>query len=434
MLVLSFSFIGLFFGLVVCLGLKFRSRMLHLSKIPILRSSDDLLKDVGYFFSLEQWEKAEHALKKLSKDRRYYRQTLLFFSYLYRHTNRFAAALNIVHEGIELFPDEKRFSLEKALASLSFGNTEEALSSFERAFSLIWEEGDRLSYAKALLFSGQFHKSLSILQPLSKILPSSEVWELLGQVLFELQDWAQSFIMYEKALDSGKEKGQILEKLGHLSRKLGNVDQATHFFKMLLQKKTGSMAAGLFGLGLCAEDKGHYHKAFLIYQASLSKGAFSPFILKHAGLCALREGAFFLAEEYLSSVLNLQTQSARDPNVMLYYGLACEYQKKWQKAETIYLKLLAEYKNYTAAYKALARLFSKGLSRFLSPEEGLKMAQIIMEIEKSDAALDIFNACQQRIFSDKRDAIRNNRPPISWKGTRRRRIFGEASVDQTLAA
>jgi tetratricopeptide (TPR) repeat protein len=356
------------------------------------RSLQKKLRLISQLISLQDWEKGEKELKILLEKGKGGKEAKLFEIQILRGNGLLQEALHKAEIQSRMFPEELQFRLEEARIHLAMGKPHAALAAFQVCAPILREESDLVSLASALCQGGYPQESLEILTPLLNTTQNGQVAGLAGDALYELRQFKEAIECYTNAIACGHQTHHILVQLGHAFRRYGNLAEAEKIFKGLLEKDGADQEATL-GLGACLQERGHYHKALLIYQAALTALPQNVLLLYQAALAALRAYKFRVAETYFFEFL--KTQKA-DPHTLSFYGLCLEHQKKWQEAEQVYLKLIQQFPETHYGFRALAWMFGVGLSQTVSLNQGLSYAHRALKLKNDSLSWEILSACAAR--------------------------------------
>lgn len=363
---------------------------------PRLTSSKTIQKSIkaaSQQAMLGNWQEAKDLLAPILAAGRGGKEALCLDIQVLRGTRRFDEALEKATKAARKFPEELHFRMEEGLTLLEMDRPREALEAFRVCAPIMRGEGDILALAAALNRAGYPAQAFDLLEPWIGQTRNGDLFALVGETFFERKRFQEAIRFYERAFAFGHRTHQATTQLAHAYRRLGNLAQSEKIFRKLLEKNPADLTATL-GLGMCLQERGHFHKALLIYQSSAVWEQKDPSLLKAAGLCALRIKKCAYAERYLYEVIQ---KNESDPVLQAHYALALENQDKWQEAEQVYLRLIKLFPSYPHGYRALAWMFGVGLSQTLSPEQGINYAHIALKLKNDLTSWEILSACEARV-------------------------------------
>ncbi|NGX61901.1 MAG: Beta-barrel assembly-enhancing protease [Chlamydiae bacterium] len=351
-----------------------------------------ILNALSQHLLLEEWEQAEKHLDLLLQQDVKGKKISLFTVQVLRNRGALQEALAKAREGAELYPEELLFRLEEGKVLLTLGRPKEALQALHLCSPIIRSESNYYLLASAFFHAGHYSRAHQILTPLLPHTQSGEVFFLFGEILFAQKEFAQAIQAYFQAMEYGYHSHKLFSQLGHAYRRLGNLSQAEKVFREILEKSPGDLIATL-GLGACLEERGHHQKALLIYQSSEAWEEHNPTLFKAAGLCALKTKKYSLARQYFGEIMQ---STSPDAELLSYYGFALEGEKRWQEAEQTYLQIIHYFPSNPTGFRALAWMFGVGLTKTLSPEEGISFAHIALKLQNETICWEILSACEAR--------------------------------------
>ncbi|NGX46536.1 MAG: hypothetical protein K940chlam2_01728, partial [Chlamydiae bacterium] len=198
--------------------------------------------------------------------------------------------------------------------------------------------------------------------------------------------------LYKKALAFTNHPHHILNQLAHAYLHMRKMDEAEKLFRQILGRDSSDCSATL-GLGACMQKRNMPRKALLIYQSGKAWEKKDPHILHQAGICALRTQKYTLASQYFSQVMRIQGPS---PQLLSYYGLSLECQRRWTEAEQNYFQFIELFPSESHGYRSLAWLFGVGLSSSLSLDQCYKYACVSLKMAPDPSSWEIMSACEAR--------------------------------------
>lgn len=376
-------------GLVAFFTIRDRVRTPRFSSKSIQNS----LKLTAQYISLGDWDRATKELTPLLDAGKGGKEAALYEIQVLRGTNRLKAALKQVEQKSREYPEELLFRLEEGKILLSLNQPRDAIEAFNVCAPIMRGETDLFFLASAFYHAGFANHCFELLKPFLSKTRNGELLSLAADALFELKKFKEAIDIYFHAMELGFKTYHLFIQLGHAFRRLGNLSESEKIFRKLLEKDPGDVAATL-GLGACMQERGHYHKALLIYQASSAWETKDRNLMKQAGLSALRSKKFHFAEAYFCEVIQKEDP---EPQMLAYFGLALEGQKKWQQAEQVYIRLIQLFPTYPHGYRALAWLFGVGLSTTLSNEQGINYAYFALKLKNDILAWEILSAVHARV-------------------------------------
>lgn len=350
----------------------------------------DLTK-ISQFIALRDWKRAEKELAPILESGKGGKEADLFEIQILRETGKIGEALNRVLSKSRLYPEELLFRLEEAIILLSLKKPRESLKAFTACESLLRGESDLFSFASALYQTDHFQRAYDILKPLLSNTSNDQILTLAGDALYSLKCFQEAIGLYTHAIRRGSQSHHIFTQLGHAYRRLGNLYEAEKIFRSLLEKDARDLEA-ILGIGACLQERGEYHKAFILYQSGLQWSQNLELLYK-AAYVALRAKKYQYAMSYFQELIS---QKGPTPQTLAYYGLALECQKKWGEAEQIYLQFIQLFPNHLQGYRALAWMFGVGLSLTLSPQEGIGFALHALNLKNDPFSWEILSACEAR--------------------------------------
>ncbi len=355
------------------------------------KSIQKSLKRISQFITLKKWDLALKELTPLIENGRGGKEAALFEIQVLHGTGQFEEALAKIQKVSSRYPEELLLRLEEGLILLQLEKPQEALIAFHACATILRNESDLLAYARALLGSNHAQECLDVLSPHLENAENGELVALAADALYDLKNFPHAIGLYHQALSLRCASHRIFNQLGHSYRRLGNLAEAEKIFRSLLTKDPSDLEA-ILGIGTCLQERGHYTKAFLIYQAGLSWSR-DLRLLNKAAYTALHTKRYRKAEDYFLEIMGLQEV---DSQTLAYYGLCLESQKKWQEAEQNYLKLIEFFPTCHHGYRALAWLFGVGLSQTVSHAQGINFAHRALKLQNDPISWEILSACAAR--------------------------------------
>lgn len=405
------------------------------------KSVQKILKNIGHAVLLNDWEKGEKDLFPLLEQGRGGKEGALFEIQILRGRGRLHEALQKTEISSRLFPEELLFRLEEGQILLELNRAQEALEAFQVCAPILRGESDFLALATALCQAGEPQQGLDILHAFLPKTHNGHMFALAGDALYDLKLFREAISHYKHAIELGCTTHHVFVQLGHAFRRLGNLSESEKIFRELLDMGGQDIDATL-GLGACLQERGHHNKALLIYQTRL---ATKDLRLTHqAAIAALRCKKYRFAETYFFEVLQ---QQQPDPQLLSYYGLCLEHQKKWQEAEQIYLKFIQLFPSEPQGYRALAWMFGVGLSQTVSLTQGVDFAHRALKLKNDPLSWEILSACAARtgqfekayqiqlsLSKNDKDAPTRARRQQALRTLRKRTPLGDTQVLRTQVA
>lgn len=356
-------------------------------------SIQKILNEVSQLISLEKWDEAQNAILPLLHHPKSGAKAHLYYSQVLRGTHALDQALHCIRYASKHYPEELLLRLEEGKILLELGQPEEALKAFEVCAPILRTESDVLALARALLRGGYPEQCWSLIAKRLDKTKNEELISLAAETLSTLKKFAEAIYYYEYGIQLGFCNHYILGQLAHAYRRLGNLGQAEKIYRNLLEKDPGDVEATL-GLGRSMEERGLYQKAFLIYQSNHAWEKKDRRLIKQAALCALNIRKYHYAEHYFQELAKAHDAS---PTTLSYYGYSLERQKKWDKAEQVYLNLIKKFPSQPNGYRGAAWLFGVGLTTAISNEQGLNFAHISLKLLNDSTSWEILSAVHARI-------------------------------------
>lgn len=338
-------------------------------------------------------KEAEAVLKPLIGTGKGGKEARLLYLRVLRGTGALLRALEAAVEAARRYPEELQFRMEEGLILLELSRFHEALEAFQVCSPILRGEEDMWALGRALYHAGHLEQAFLILAPWEGETENGGLLSLLGDIYYDKHAWQEATLCYLRARERGYKTHESTIQLAHAYRRLGNLAESEHIFRTLLEKEGGDLHA-LLGLGACMQERGHFHKALLLYQTSLFWEQQEVHLMREAGFCALRMQKYQAAETFFHRVISA---CDGDPLTLSYYALALEGQQKWQEAEQVYLQLIQQHPSYPHGYRALAWLFGVGLSYTLSSEQGINYAYIASKMKNDPISWEILSACEARV-------------------------------------
>lgn len=391
------------------------------------KSIQRLQKRVAKQIAFHNWKEAEKELKVLIESGREEKETRLLQLQVLRGTGQMEAAIALVNEGGERFPNDLRFAFEKGRILLESGHAAAAAEIFDATHALLRGEEEQLIAARAYLATKQVAKCHALLTPL---LPQSteQVLLLAGDLAFEEKRFGEAIVFYERLVKSGFGTRTLLLQLAQAYRRHGNLAEAEQLFRLLLEQDLSDTLATL-GLGACFEERGQFQKALLLYQAGGAWVKQDPRLLKQAGKCALFAHKPHIACDCFQELLEKEPPSAE---LLLYYGYSLEREERWPTAERIYLLLTELFPDHPSGYRALSWLFGVGLAQTLTAEQGLQAAYTALKLAPNALSLELLSAAlartqdfgkahqiQEYLASQEKDPLKRARYTLAMRTLRR---------------
>lgn len=351
------------------------------------------LKSASQHVLLGNWVEARDEIDPLLESGQGGKECALIHVQVLRGTRAFEHALKKVSDAARQYPEELLFRMEEGLILLGMDRANEALAAFKVCAPIMRTESDALALGAALNRAGYHDQALDMLGPWLKTTENGELLALVGEIYYEKNQFHEAVAHAYHAFKAGHQTHKLFVQWAHAYRRLGNLAEAEKIFRRLLDKDATDITATL-GLGACMQERGHHHKALLVYQSSGAWEHKDIRLLKEAGLCALHVKKYTYAEHYLRDVMQ-----RCEPEAPTYasYALALEGQQKWQEAEQIYLRIIQLFPADPSGYRALAWMFGVGLTGTLSNEQGLNYAHVALNVKNDPVSWEILSACEARV-------------------------------------
>ena len=381
----------LIFFLFFALTLTFL-REWFIKKRPTPSKIKQLQQEASQSIALGEWKVAKKKLNPLIEKRLGYPETLLIYLQLLHSLKLYDKAITLIEEEQELFSKElKLYQLKgKILLDLELPNA--ALEAFQHCLHLLKSGENQLIYLKALIYSGETEKAWKIIEPLLEENPELPLQVLAGDCQYKEKNYMQAILYYTEAQESGLEDPKALYKLADSLNQLEQYSKAETIFLNLLDKEPSNIDV-ILSLGFCYEAQNLYQKALNLYQKESSWNLGNPQIIRQSGLCAIYLKEYRYAEHYFQEVLKRGQVSAQN---LAFLGYALECQYRWHDAELIYKHMIKEFPTNVSGYRALAWLYGVGLSKNISAELGLELAQRALELQSDPTTWEILSACEAR--------------------------------------
>ncbi len=352
-----------------------------------------VIKQASELIALGDWARAEKLLFPLLEKGKGGKEVALLEIKVLRKSGVIEKALSKAIEGGRTYPEDLLFRLEEGFLLLELDRPKEALAAFQVCAPILRREEEILAHAAALHKSGRSDEATELLHPRLHSTQNGDWISLLGDIYFHRKEFTEAICAYQRVVELGHPSHYLFIQIAHAYRRLGNLSEAEKIFHSLLDNDPIDLPATL-GLGACLQERGHYHKALLIYQSTEAWTSKDPQLLKEAGICALRTEKYAYAERYFFELI---CSEEPDSFYYAYYGLALEGQQKWQEAEQIYIRLLQLFPSYPHGYRALSWMFGVGLTRTLSNEQGLSYAHVALKLKGDLISYEILSACEARV-------------------------------------
>lgn len=356
------------------------------------KTIEKIQKKVAQEIAMGNWESAAKELKPLKQKRLGGLETILFNVQILLGNKCLPEALRYVEESLLSYQDDFSLYKEKAKVLLALGKPKEALECFKKSEVLLHGEEDFLDLATALFQTGDVDGAWYYLREILKDVKNGRVLALAGDCHFYLGEYKEAIGFYRQALEIGWNNYQVLARMGHSLRSIGKLPEAESFFSEILEKDPSDVSSTL-GLGACLEAKGMYGKALLVYQTGKAWDFGDENILLQAGICAIYTHKYDFAEMYLRESIK---RGAKSPESLAFLGYSLEKQTRWEDAERVYMRLVDDYPEHIAGYRALAWIYGVGHSSSLSEEEGLIMARKALKLQPDAVSWEALSACEAR--------------------------------------
>ncbi|MFT4551643.1 MAG: tetratricopeptide (TPR) repeat protein [Chlamydiales bacterium] len=377
---------------IILLGLA-ALRAWLIRRIPSQSLIEEAQNNVAHQIALANWEAAAKQLKPLQKRRLGGAETAILHVQILRGNKQLSEAISFIEESLDFYQHNFALIRERGRLMLETGDPLEALKAFKQCEPVLRSEEDMLDLTTALFQTGDVDTAWYYLQDLVKVTSSGRLLALAGDCHFYLGEYQKAIAYYQRTQDTGWNNYQVLSRMGHSLRNIGKIDKAEDYFRQILQKDPADVASTL-GLGACLEVREQYEEALLIYQTGKAWDVGDQNILRQAGICAVYTKKYTFAELYLRESLK---RGGKSPQTLAFLGYSLEHQQRWQEAEKIYIKLVEEYPDQIAGYRALAWLYGVGHSTEMDAEQGLAMARRALELQPDTASWEMLSACEARI-------------------------------------
>ncbi|MCH9608573.1 MAG: Beta-barrel assembly-enhancing protease [Chlamydiales bacterium] len=351
------------------------------------------LNSASYLITLGKWDEAKNILLPLLHHAKGGAKVHLYYVQALQGAHSYDEALHLVKYASKLYPEELLLRLEEGKILLELEQPEEALQAFKVCSPILRSESDIHTLALALLRGGHTEQSWHLIEKRLDQTKNGELIVLGGEILIALKNYTEAIHLFKKAEELGYNHRYLVSQLAHAYRKLGNLSEAEHLYRKLLEKDPADVNATL-GLGKCMEERGHFQKAFLIYQSSHAWKKKDRRLIKQTAFCALYTKKYSYAEHYF---YELSKSFDPSPSILSYYGYSLERQKKWQKAEQVYLETIRQFPDKPNGYRGAAWLFGVGLNTVISDKEGLNFAHITVELLNDATSWSILSAVEARV-------------------------------------
>jgi len=375
-------------ALIIYLSLRHWTR----GQSPIARHAKKSLAEASRLLALKQWEEAKAYVLPYLHHTKHTQKAHLYYAQATRGLRRFDEALNCVRYAIRLFPEELLLRLEEGKILLDLEQPQEALEAFRVCSPILRQDSDILSLADALLKAGYAEACWDLISERSATTQHAQLKVLAAEALAKIGRLHDAIEFYNQAVELGERSHRVLNQLGHVYRRFGNLHAAETLFRSLLEKDPADVDATI-GLGVCMEERGQYQKAFLIYQSGHAWEKKDHRLIKQAALAALHIHKYAYAEAYLAELIHTHLASA---TLWSYYGYSLEKQQKWQEAETIYLSTVEKFPSHVHGYRALAWMFGVGVSVSVTSEQGLCYAHTALKLLPDNISWEILSASEAR--------------------------------------
>jgi tetratricopeptide (TPR) repeat protein len=436
-----FSYIAIM-SVITLLGLATLREWLLRYK-PTQKTIEKVHKTASQKIALGEYESALKDLSSLYKKGARDIETFLLYINILHKTNQTPAAFSMLQEAFALYPKSLNLHLEKGKILLSQENPSEALKALRKAKPILKEEDDFIYYATALLQTDNPHEAWPYLKKLSSNTKNGKVMALLGDSCFRMKNYRKAIFYYKQAQDLQWNNYRITSRLAQSLQCIGKYKEAEGFFLEILHKDPSDIPATL-GYGACLEAHGKHEEALDIYQKGEAWDAGTPIILRQAGICATHIMHYDFAEIYLRESIQ---RGAQTPQALAFLGFCLEKLFRWEEAEEIYLRLVAEFPRHAAGYQALAWLYGVGLSISLDAEHGLSMAYKALKLLPNAISWEVLSACearagnfqkahniQEQLSSQEQDEDTLRRRRYAMRLLRKKQPLDAHQVDRALVA
>lgn len=348
-----------------------------------------LLQRVREEIALKNWGFARTLLCKVScKEIDWFHLSLELFE----ETREWENALQLVEEGLELYPNQLQLHLRKGHILMALDRPQEAIDHFAKAEPVQREESDRLAHARALFRAGHLDQAWRRIEPHIQTGRSGALFALAADCLFAQRRYQQALLYYERAADLGVDNHQLMARHGHCLVRVGRLEEAEQLLRSILEMDGGHLLATL-SLGACLEDRELYRDALAVYQNPAVWQLNDPRVLRQSGICTFYLGEYEYAELYLREAAR---RGSRPRKSLAFLGYALECQQRWEEAEAVYRQLVEDHPDYVVGYRGLAWLYGVGLSQTIDAETGLGYANMCVEILPDASSWEVLSACEAR--------------------------------------
>ncbi len=359
---------------------------------PSAKTVERHLNDARRAIAIGDWDAAHRSLLPLLAKSQPLAETAALHARILTSSGRLDEALNSIEKAIDSLPESPALHRERGQILLSMSRPNEALEAFSQCRPNLNDDIGRIDLATALYHVGSAEEAWEELRDYVVGSQNGRLLALAGDCQFQLRNYPLAVTLYQQAQHLGWMNQCTVARAGHSLQQSGQFVEAARHFRQLLEADSCDVVATL-GLGTCYEARGLYRRALIIYQIGGAWDCADPRILRQAGICAVYTQQYDYAELYLMQALD---QGCTSPQALAFLGYSLEAQRRWKEAEQIYMRLVEEFPDHPAGYRALAWIYGVGLSQELSQVEGLSVAHRAIELFPDATAWELLSACEAR--------------------------------------
>lgn len=344
-------------------------------------------------FAVCDWESARRDLSGLAHLEDADETTLVLYARSLRGCKRYEDAESCLAKLLERNPAHMEAIKEHGKLLLEQGKPQEALQKLNQSVSSIRDEESLIDLSAALFANGDVEAAWKHVEQHALQSSNGRLLSLAADCQFYWKNYTLAIQLYQQAEHYGWSNYRTISRTGQSLCCVGSFLEAENHFRELLNYDPEDCFTRL-ALGFCLEKQELFEQALDVYQQCKTWDQNHPHLLRQAGICAAYMGEFAHAEFYLKSAIR---QNVVSPRTYACLGYSLECQKRWDEAEEVYLDFIERYPEHVAGFRALARLFGIGLSRKITPQDGIAFAQFAVQLLPDSASWEILSACEARM-------------------------------------
>lgn len=379
-------FLGAFGATLTTLALL-RYRLNHYEKHIDLKNT---LQEISQEVALGYFQHCYNKLSELSGQEPYKSQIEVLKAQCLQGLGRKDELLEFLNRTLEHHPKNHTARRMLARQLVEAGDHPRALEQFEILEGHLQDE-DLLAHATALYQTNRWSDCQQIIEHTCRQ-PNGQILGLLGDALFQQQEWGLALDYYQKAENLGwRPLGQISHKAISCLKLMRYPEAEIHFREWL--RASPSDLESVTGLACSLERQNKVEEAFTLlnqYEEDLIE---DPLAQATLGRCHFRRKQYARATHHLLSAYELEHI---DATTLALAAISLEKQTRWSHAEKLYETLTKDYPEHVAGYAGLSYLFAIGQAREIGPQRGLDLALRVVELQPCMASWEILSGAYAR--------------------------------------